>query len=161
MKLVKYAETDEDLYSRLVFNEDTMKMNLGRVFTEEEARMFFRAVLETNATESCLGYYKVLVSREDKITYIGMGAINYNEEYDAVEIEYMLLPEYWNQGYGTELVEIMIKMISDVRESSSIIAIIDPANSYSQRILVKKGFEFVKRYLNNDGELADVYRRGA
>jgi RimJ/RimL family protein N-acetyltransferase len=159
MKLEKFDETDEDLYSRLVFNEETMKMNLGRVFTEEEAQMFFRAVLEMNATESCLGYYKVLISREGKITYIGMGAINYNEEYEAVEIEYMLLPEYWNQGYGTELVEILIKMVSDARVSSSIIAISDPANSYSQRILVKKGFEFVKRYLNSDGELADLYCR--
>ena len=159
MKLEKYDETDEALYSRLVFNEETMKMNLGRVFTEEEAQMFFRAVLEMNATESCLGYYKVLISREGKITYIGMGAINYNEEYEAVEIEYMLLPEYWNQGYGTELVEILIKMVSDARVSSSIIAISDPANSYSQRILVKKGFEFVKRYLNSDGELADLYCR--
>ena len=159
MKLEKFDETDEDLYSRLVFNEETMKMNLGRVFTEEEAQMFFRAVLEMNATESCLGYYKVLISREGKITYIGMGAINYNEEYEAVEIEYMLLPEYWNQGYGTELVEILIKMVSDARVSSSIIAISDPANIYSQRILVKKGFEFVKRYLNSDGELADLYCR--
>ena len=159
MKLEKYDETDEDLYSRLVFNEETMKMNLGRVFTEEEAQMFFRAVLEMNATESCLGYYKVLISREGKITYIGMGAINYNEKYEAVEIEYMLLLEYWNQGYGTELVEILIKMVSDARVSSSIIAISDPANSYSQRILVKKGFEFVKRYLNSDGELADLYCR--
>jgi RimJ/RimL family protein N-acetyltransferase len=88
-----------------------------------------------------------------------MGAINYNEEYEAVEIEYMLLPEYWNQGYGTELVEILIKMVSDARVSSSIIAISDPANSYSQRILVKKGFEVVKRYLNSDGELADLYCR--
>lgn len=161
MKLERFDETDEDLYSRLVFNEETMKMNLGRVFTEEEARMFFRAVLEMNATESCLGYYKVLISREGKITYIGMGAINYSEEYEAVEIEYMLLPEYWNQGYGTELVEILIKMVSDARVSSSIMAITDPANSYSQRILVKKGFEFVKRYLNSDGELVDLYRREA
>ena len=161
MKLERFDETDEDLYSRLVFNEETMKMNLGRVFTEEEARMFFRAALEMNATESCLGYYKVLISREGKITYIGMGAINYIEEYKAVEIEYMLLPEYWNQGYGTELVEILIKMVSDARVSSSIIAITDPANSYSQRILVKKGFEFVKRYLNSDGEPADLYRREA
>ncbi len=159
MKLEKFDETDEDLYSRLVFNEETMKMNLGRVFTEEEAQMFFRAVLEMNATESCLGYYKVLISREGKNTYIGMGAINYNEEYEAVEIEYMLLPKYWNQGYGTELVEILIKMVSDARVSSSIIAISDPANSYSQRILVKKGFELVKRYLNSDGELADLYCR--
>lgn len=159
MKLEKYDEADEALYSRLVFNEETMKMNLGRVFTEEEARMFFRAVLELNAAESSLGYYKVLISREGKIAYIGMGAISHNEEYDALEIEYMLLPEYWNQGYGTELAEILIKMASDAHIASGIIAITDPANRYSQRILVKNGFEFVKRYLNSDGELANLYRR--
>ena len=159
MKLEKNDEPDEELYSRLVFNEETMKMNLGRVFTEEEARMFFQVVLEVNDTESCLGYYKVLISYEGKDTYIGMGAITHNEEYKAVEIEYMLLPEYWNQGYGTELVEILIEMASTVLVSSGIIAITDPANSYSQRILVRKGFVFVKRYLNSDGELADLYRR--
>ena len=161
MKLEKYDETDEDLYALLVLNEETMKMNLGRVFTEEEARMFFRAVLEINAAESCLGYYKVFVSNEGMNTYIGMGAITQNEEYEAVEIEYMLLPEYWNHGYGTELVETLIGMIRNARLSSEIIAITDPANSRSQRILVKQGFALIRRILNRDGELADLYRTEA
>ena len=58
--LEKYTERDFELYSELVFNEQVMNMNMGRVFTKEEADFFFKAILELNVNSSCLGYYKVL-----------------------------------------------------------------------------------------------------
>ena len=155
MKLEKYSENDRALYECLVFNEETMVKNLGRTFTEEEAAFFFRAVLEQNSEGNEFGFYKVFVDEPDKEEYIGMGAITMNDEYEAPEIEYMLLPQFWNKGYGTELVEILLNM---VQGSSTIVAITDPDNTYSRKILLKKGFESVKQYRNDDGEHAELFR---
>lgn len=41
LELEKYTANDYSLYSEVVFNEQTMTMNMGRVFTDEEASMFF------------------------------------------------------------------------------------------------------------------------
>lgn len=155
MRLEKYSENDIVLYERLVFNEEIMGMNLGRTFTIEEAAFFFQAVLEQNSEGNEFGFYKVFVGKTDKEEYIGMGAITLNDEYDAPEIEYMLLPQFWNKGYGTKLVELLLNMVKD---SSTIVAITDPDNTYSRKILLKNGFESVKLYCNDDGEPAEMFR---
>ena len=67
MRLEKYSENDIVLYKSLVFNEETMGMNLGRPFTEEEAAFFFQAVLEQNAEGDEYGFYKVFIGDPDNI----------------------------------------------------------------------------------------------
>ena len=157
LKLEKYTENDYPFYSQLVFNEQTMNMNLGRVFSDEEAGDFFQMILSCNAESPDLGFYKVFLEHSKNSEYIGMGAINRNDDYNAVEIEYMLLPQYWNQGYGTELVELLLQKASEVHKEADIVAITDPANTYSKRLLQRAGFILVKQYVNDDGELAELY----
>ena len=157
MRLELYAKDDKALYDTLVFNEEAMRMNYGRTFTEAEADLLFSAMLETNA-EGPFGFYKVLVSEADGETYIGMGALNRNEE-GAFEIEYMLLPEYWNRGYGTALVETLLRTAKASGLSRTVEAITDLDNTFSKRILQNAGFALVKRYTNDDGEPAELYRK--
>ena len=158
MRLEKYSDKDKEQYEALVFNEEAMKMNLGRAFTKEEAEMFFQAVLEQNAEEGVLGFYKVCVSDSGADEFIGMGALSDNEEYGAVEIEYMLLPKFWNRGLGTELVKKLIAMSKD-SGYERVVAITDPGNTYSKKILTKEGFSLAKEYVNDDGEPAELYIR--
>ena len=159
MTLEKFKKADEALYRQLVFNVQAMEMNLGRIFTEEEAEAFFQAMLEINASGSCTGFYKVFVPQEEDVSYIGMGAITINEEYGTAELEYMLLPQFWNQGYGTELVSTLLRMTKDSGLFSRVIAITDPANQYSRRILRKNGFELSERLANDDGEPVELYSK--
>ena len=160
MKLEKYKVSDEPMYAQLVYNQEIMKMNLGRVFTAEEARMAFQTVIMQNASEPQLGVYKVFIGETDE-EYIGMGAVCWNEEYSAVEIEYMLLPQYWNRGYGTALVKNLVNMAVAWKSGTNVVAITDPANICSQRILQKNGFTLVKQYLNEDGETALLYQNNS
>ena len=157
MKLEKYNVSDEPMYAQLVYNQEIMKMNLCRVFTAEEARMAFQTVIMQNASEPQLGVYKVFIGETDD-EYIGMGAACWNEEYSAVEIEYMLLPQYWNRGYGTALVKNLVNMAVAWKSGTNVVTITDPANICSQRILQKNGFTLVKQYLNEDGETALLYQ---
>lgn len=103
--MVKFTKDDYALYAGLVFNEQTMKMNLGRVFTPKEATMLFQMITACNNAGGETGFSKVRLPDAGKADFIGMGAINWNDEHHAYEIEYMLLPDYWHQGYGTALVE--------------------------------------------------------
>lgn len=157
LKLVKYTENDYPLYSDVVFNEQTMKMNMGRVFTDEEASMFFQVILSCNAENNEFGFYKVYLNYDSASEYIGMGALTCNDDYNAVEIEYMLLPQYWNKGYGTKLVNALLQKANKTHKDADIVAITDPANTYSKRILQRTGFEFVNQYVNDDNELAELY----
>lgn len=161
MRLEKYNESDEQLYTQLVFNEAVMKMNLGRVFTAEEAEMAFRMVTVQNASESRLGVYKVFICEAGEEEYIGMGALCLNEEYNAVEIEFMLLPQHWNRGYGTMLVKNLVDMAAASGTDTQVVAITDPSNVFSQKTLLKNGFTFVKQYVNMDGEPAMLYQKNA
>ena len=157
--LEKYSEENFPLYAQLVYNEQAMNMNLGRVFTPDEAESFFQMMLACNSSGSTQGFYKVLLRQGEKTEYIGMGAMNWNDEYNAVEIEYMLLPEYWNHGYGRALVQHMLEIIRSSDEQSDIAAVTDPANRYSQRILEHEGFVFVEQFINHDGEAAQLYKK--
>ena len=94
---------------------------------------------------------------EGRDVFIGMGALTRSEEHDAVEIEYMLLPQYWNRGYGSELAGDLIRMAEEAKPASGIVAITDPANKYSKRILLKHGFYLLKQYPNDDGEQVELY----
>jgi len=127
LELIPFSEKDEALYSTLVFNEQTMKMNLGRVFTGEEAAMFFQMVTEYNASHAESGFYKALLRRADQDEFIGMGAITWNDDDSAYEIEYMLLPDYWHQGYGTALVDQLLKRIDGICQGADIVGITDHA----------------------------------
>lgn len=157
LKLEKYTDDDYPRYLQLVFNEQTMNMNLGRVFTHEEADLLFQMVLRCNAASPDLGFYKVFLGQGKDSEYIGMGALNWNDDYNAVEIEYMLLPRYWNQGHGTELVRLLLQRAGEANRETDIVAITDPANTYSKRILRRMCFKLAKRYVNDDGELAELY----
>ena len=147
MRLEKYKESDKQLYTQLVFNEKLMQMNYGRTFTPEEANMLFQWIVRQNVSELPFGTYKVFVGEEEE-EYIGMGAILWNEEDSVAEIEYMLLPKYWDQGYGAALVGKLLKML---KNGEQVNAITDPANIGSQRILQKHGFTLVKEECNTEG----------
>lgn len=161
LQLKKYTENDYSLYSQLVFNEPAMKMNLGRAFTDDEAASFFQMVLRCNIANPDLGYYMVFLKQDEGNPYIGMGALNQNDDYHAIEIEYMLLPPYWNQGHGTELVKQLLQMANEAYQEMDIIAITDPENTYSKKILQRVGFTLDRQYVNDDGDLAELYIKRA
>ena len=157
MRLERFTENDRPLYEQLVFNATVMGMNLGRVFSEEEAGMFFSAMLEQNAAGTDLGYYKVYIGSDLDEAYIGMGALTFSEGYSAVEIEYMLLPDYWDFGYGTQLVEILTAMSESSGLSSETVAITDPENWRSRNVLIRNGFVSDGVFINGDGEPAELF----
>lgn len=85
-----------------------------------------------------------------------IGYVSVNALVPSPEIGYSLLPKFWNKGYATEALSLLLKMWWDLpRRSSSdlvgsiedvekIYAICEKDNPGSSKVLKKCGFEIVK-----------------
>ena len=150
----KFNKDDIGLYEKLVYNEDVMKMNYRRVFTKEEAEFLFTRSVGYNDTNENSGFYKVF-SREHGF-FIGLGALIADDESKTAEVEYMVLPEFWHHGFGTD---ILLELLDLSRNAGlkRVEAITDPDNIMSRRILEKAAFSLKKEFINDDGEPAVLY----
>lgn len=151
------SEDDFEYFFKLVSNEKIMTMNFGRVFTLEEAKKYYEKVLSINEKSKDLGQFKVFEgSNKD---FIGLGAIVANEDVTEVEIEYLLLPDYWGKGYGSSIAETLVSMASGVKSIKKVTAIADPNNMGSKKILLKNGFVSSEIYEIDDGSLAEIFHK--
>lgn len=145
----KFISEDEFHYFLdLATNEEVEVMNYGRVFTLEESELQYKGMLRINRKHERFGYFKVFL--KDTNTYIGLGALVVNDDLTKGEVEYLLLPEYWGQGYGSEIVEELLKIAETTKSITRIEASIDPNNIGSRKILLKNGFVSCKLYKNPD-----------
>lgn len=150
------SENDFSDYWALVSNEQAMAMN-GTVLTREEAKQLFDYILQINQIHEAFGYFKVF--QEGTNNLIGLGAVVLNDDLTESEIEYMLLPEYWGNGYGTEMVDVLLNSLGQINTIQQVTAITDPTNRASQKILLKHGFHSLKVYEVDDGSFAEMFIR--
>ena len=137
--LSKFQNNDFTDYFSLVSNEKVMAQITERSTPFEEAQVNYQKLIERNNKYETLGSYKIFDATGKK--FIGLGHVTLNEELpDEAEIGYMILPEYWGQGYGTEIAK---ELTRKARESKlkMLKAIIDPNNIPSRKILINLGFK--------------------
>lgn len=150
------SEDDFKYYSMLVFNENVMSMNYGRVFTVEEAQYTYEWMLKVNRDYDEFGNFKVFKNNNN--IFIGYGSLIPTKSITEVEIEYMILPEYWSMGYGSQVVLELLKKIEKVKSIQKITANLDPNNMGSKKILINNGFTSCKFYENpDDGSLVEMF----
>ena len=137
IKLTKFIECDFDDYFKLVSNEKVMAQITERSIPLDEARTNFQKLLNRNSKYEKYGSYKIF----DRFNhFIGLGHLTLNETITTeAEIGYMLMPEYWGKGFGTEIASKLID-IAYQTELEVLKAIIDPENIPSRKILLNNGF---------------------
>ena len=149
-RMESYA--DFPSFSKLVFNEPVMTMNMGRVFTQEEAEGYFAYIMDYTKSHSSSGCYQVFLAQD----FIGICFLWVRE--DGAEVEYMLLPEYWNHGYATEIVRLLLELAKQHPQVHKVSGITDPDNLPSQKVLTKNGFVFeASRAVEEDHSTVAVY----
>lgn len=142
--LRKFMATDFHDYFRLVSNEAVMAMITERSIPLEEAYVNFAKVLRRNEKFDQFGTFKVYHSSNNVNEFIGLGSLILNEEKTSeAELGYMLLPEYWGKGYGSEIAKILIEKAKN-NFIERLTAIIDPKNIPSRKILINSGFQSEK-----------------
>ncbi|MEG2916659.1 MAG: GNAT family N-acetyltransferase [Clostridium sp.] len=148
------SEDDFKYFSKLAFNEKVMVMNYGRVFTLEEAKKCYKKMLENNKVCEEFGSFKVFEATTNN--FIGLGDISISEDFTEAEVEYLLFPEYWGQGYGSEILGNLLNKAEERKSIQRVTAIIDPNNVASKKILLNQGFESQKTYEIDDGSMAEM-----
>lgn len=134
----KFTEEDFEKYFILVNNEKVMAMITERAIELTEAKSDYNKLLEKNKFHENFGSFKVFESKDK--AYIGLAKLEVeNNDMKEAELGYMLLPEYWGKGYGSEIAKLMIEKAENEKLLKKITAIIDPENKAS-KILLNNGF---------------------
>ncbi len=152
-QLIPFQKEDFSYFTQLVYQEEVMKMNMGRTFSEEEATWFFQTIVMSDTGKKPLvGWYKVFSQSEE---YIGI--FGFFQREDGFELEYMLLPAFWGKGYATLIVREFLAEVKISYPTAKVVAITDPENVASVRVLEKNGFCWERNFTNDDGESVSLY----
>ena len=75
---------------------------------------------------------------------IGMCGLIKRDKLEDIDIGYAFLPEFWSKGYALESAQAVMKHAKEVIGLKRVVAIVDPANARSIRLLEKVGMTFEK-----------------
>lgn len=138
LNFLKFQEVDFTDYFSLVSNERVMAQITEYAIPIEEALFNFQKVIKRNEKHEHFGSYKIYDILINE--FIGLGHLTLDEEVDKVaEIGYMIKPEHWGKGYGSQIAKDLIDRAKK-SELKTLKAIINPDNIASRKILIKKGF---------------------
>ncbi len=101
------------------------------------------------------GFGLLAVTLTDTGQLIGMCGLIKRETLKDVDIGYAFLPEFWSKGYALESVQAVMSHAKEVVGLKRVVAIVDPANARSIRVLEKVGMAFEKmvRFSKDDIDL--------
>lgn len=105
--------------------------------------------------KTVLGFWTVRDLESNEI--IGTVNLNQFKGSDIIHIGSHLAQNYWNKGFGTELLQELIDYGFNIRKLKYIHGIMSPDHIVSKKLLTKLGFDLMKEF-ENDGETLHLYR---
>lgn len=137
--LEKLTSQDFDEYYSMLGNEKVMAMITERALSKEEALEKFNYFLQNNELHSSFGTFMVYEAGSRRLLGCSKLEIKEGKRHEA-ELGYLLQPEYWDQGFGNEIAEVLLEVALGDPELTRVFAITDPQNIASRKILLKNGF---------------------
>ncbi|HMB21196.1 MAG TPA: GNAT family N-acetyltransferase, partial [Anaerolineales bacterium] len=138
-----------------LLNEPSFIQNIGDrgVRTLDDAIAYLTRVPLASYAKNGFGLYAVLLKETNEI--IGMCGLIKRDGLDDVDIGYAFLPKFWSKGYAVESAAAVKAYAKDVIGLKRLVAITDPDNEGSIRVLEKIGLRFEKmvRLSQDDIEL--------
>jgi RimJ/RimL family protein N-acetyltransferase len=135
-------------------NEPSFIQNIGDrgVRTLSDAVRYIEAGPVSSYVRNGFGLY--LVQLKESGESIGMCGLIKRDALDDVDIGYAYLPKFWSKGYAVEAAS-AVKEQARGLGLKRLVAIVDPANAGSIRVLEKLGlvFERIFRLSTDDIEL--------
>lgn len=141
--LREFTNDDADfIFEQL--NEPSWIQNIGdrKIRTLDDARAYIvngpRASYEKN------GFGLWLIVLKETGESIGMCGLIKREGLEDVDIGYALLPRFWSKGYAVEAAQAVKNYARDVVGLKRLVAIVDPVNEGSIRVIEKIGLRYEK-----------------
>ncbi len=139
LRLRQLTEADLDLMYHATLDYEVMKY-IKPVYTDiSQAK---------RDLDNYLAYYKkrpglgVFYMENQENVFVGFGTLKQPKpEEDTVEVGYRLMKEHWGKGYATEVAAALLKYGFEELGLPRIIAVAQPANKASLRVMEKIGMQ--------------------
>ena len=142
--ILRQLSTEDAAFILELVNEPSFIQNIGDrgVRTLEDARAYILRVAISSYDKNGFGLY--LVKLKDSEESIGMCGLIKRDGLEDVDIGYAFLPRFWLRGYAVESAAAVKDYARDVLGLKRLVAITDPANPGSIRVLEKIGLKYEK-----------------
>lgn len=134
-------EDTSDMF-RLHSNVEVQKFT-GESILDSEATMA-KKIRKRIADYPKYGYGRWATFLKHNMEFIGWSGLAYLPEFDAIDLGYRFLPEYWGKGLATEASLAILDYGFNTLNIETIIAIAMPENRASTRVMEKVGMRFDK-----------------
>ncbi len=143
LTLRPFTHNDAGFILELV-NEPSFIQNIGdrgvRTLADAEKYLENRPI----SSYARNGFGLLAVTLNETGQPIGMCGLIKRDALDDADIGYAFLPRFWSKGYAIESAQGVMKFAKEVVGLKRIVAIVDPNNAGSIRILEKIGMKFEK-----------------
>lgn len=139
---IRHLEMTDDAFILELLNEPGWLKNIGDrgVHTLEDAQRYIENGPRTSYAKNGFGLYAVEL--KDSGVVIGMCGLIKRDTLEDVDIGYALLERYWSKGYAYEAASAVLDYGFKTIGLKRIVAIIEPSNEASARVLEKIGLRF-------------------
>jgi ribosomal-protein-alanine N-acetyltransferase len=153
--LIRQIGIDDANFIIELLNDPSFIQNIGdrKVRNVEDARAYVLNGPVASYAKNGFGLGLVILKATGES--IGMCGLIKRDALEDVDIGYAYLPRYWSRGYAVEAA-LAIKMYAkETIQLNRLVAIVDPANAGSIRVLEKIGMKFERmvRLSQDDIEL--------
>lgn len=139
---LRRLSVDDAPFMLELLNEPSFIRNIGDrgVRTVEDAREYI--TLGPIASYERFGFGLYLVERKTPPALIGICGLLKRDELPEPDIGFAFLPAYWSQGYALEAAAAVRDHARDVLGLPRLLAIVNPSNASSLRLLERLGFSY-------------------
>lgn len=135
---------DRPSFIRLASDPEVMRyVHGGTPYTEAEVDEFFdRQQRQLDSLGMCMG---AMVEKSSE-RVVGVAGVQPLGESGDLEIGWWLARDVWGRGYATEAGRAAMDHVLKTMERPRVVAIIDPGNEPSVRVVNRLGFTYDRRY---------------
>jgi len=150
-RLLLRKVSDEDVAEIFLMRSDPENMKfIPRPLLQNHEDALAHIAMINDQIDANLGInWSVTVKGSDKMVGI-MGFYRTQFEHYRSEIGYMIHPDFHGQGIVTEAIKLLIDYAFSAMGLHSIVAVIDPDNLASEKVLQKNGFTKEAHFRENE-----------
>lgn len=140
--LLRHFNPDDAPFILALLNEPSFLRYIGdkKVHTLDDARQYIANGPVATYAQHGFGLYQVAL--KDTHTPVGMCGLLKREELPHPDIGFAFLPDFWNKGFAYEAAAAVLTDARERLQLDRILAIVNPDNDASIRLLEKLGFNF-------------------
>jgi RimJ/RimL family protein N-acetyltransferase len=152
------AGPEEAEFALRLLNEPSYLENIGDkgVRTLEQAAGYLREGPIKSYEIHGHGLYLAVLKETGQL--VGICGLLKRDQFKDADLGYAFLPEFWSQGFAFESASAVLEYGRKALGLSRVIALVNPANAPSIKLLKKLGFSFSETVkMEPGGAVADVY----